>query len=140
MDNTLQLQSARRRLSRLALAAMATCLLASVSTSVMAHSSSEPRIEPQKGVASFYGDRFHGRPTASGEPFDAQALTAAHPTLPFGTRVLVKRRDNGREVEVRINDRGPYAKGRVIDLSKRAAKALGMISQGVAPVLITAVR
>ncbi|MBB3188862.1 rare lipoprotein A [Halomonas cerina] len=139
MDNMLQCPRARHRLSRLVLAGLTACLLAA-STNVMAHPSSGPRIEPQKGVASFYGDRFQGRPTASGEPFNAQALTAAHPTLPFGTRVLVTRRDNGREVEVRINDRGPYAKGRVIDLSKRAAKALGMISQGTAPVVITAVR
>jgi len=91
----------------------------------------------QQGVASYYSDRFQGRTTASGEPFDQQALTAAHPTLPFGTRVIVTREDNGREVEVLINDRGPYAKGRIIDLSKRAAQALGMLDRGVAPVEIS---
>ncbi|MDW7746410.1 septal ring lytic transglycosylase RlpA family protein [Halomonas sp.] len=100
----------------------------------------EKTAETQQGVASYYSDRFQGRTTASGEPFDQQALTAAHPTLPFGTRVVVTREDNGREVEVLINDRGPYAKGRIIDLSKRAAKALGMLSRGTAPVEISYVQ
>lgn len=100
----------------------------------------EKTAKTQQGVASFYSDRFQGRTTASGEPFDQQALTAAHPTLPFGTRVTVTREDNGREVEVLINDRGPYAKGRIIDLSKRAAKALGMLKRGTVPVEISYVR
>ncbi|MEQ6917242.1 septal ring lytic transglycosylase RlpA family protein [Halomonas sp. SSM6] len=94
----------------------------------------------QQGVASYYSDRFQGRTTASGEPFNQQALTAAHPTLPFGTRVLVSREDNGREVEVLINDRGPYVKGRIIDLSKRAAKELGMLKRGTVPVEISFVQ
>ena len=89
--------------------------------------------ELQEGVASFYSDRFQGATTASGEPFDQQALTAAHPSLPFGTKVLVTRPDTGQEVEVLINDRGPFVKGRIIDLSKRAARALGMIRRGTAP-------
>merc|ERR1711964_520322 len=89
--------------------------------------------ELQEGVASFYSDRFQGATTASGEPFDQQALTAAHPSLPFGTKVLVTHPDTGQEVEVMINDRGPFVKGRVIDLSKRAARALGMIRRGTAP-------
>lgn len=100
----------------------------------------EPEVRTQEGIASYYSDRFQGRTTASGEPFDQQALTAAHPTLPFGTRVTVTREDNGREVEVLINDRGPHAKGRIIDLSKRAAKALGMLKRGTAPVEISYVR
>ncbi|MGM0534638.1 MAG: septal ring lytic transglycosylase RlpA family protein [Pseudomonadota bacterium] len=100
----------------------------------------EKRAETQQGVASYYSDRFQGRTTASGEPFDQQALTAAHPSLPFGTRVVVTRADNGREVEVLINDRGPYAKGRIIDLSKRAAKALGMLQRGTVPVEISYVQ
>ncbi|MFG6158296.1 septal ring lytic transglycosylase RlpA family protein [Halomonas sp. 1390] len=100
----------------------------------------EAEAKTQQGVASYYSDRFQGRTTASGEPFDQQALTAAHPTLPFGTRVTVTREDNGREVEVLINDRGPYAKGRIIDLSKRAAKALGMLKRGTVPVEISYVR
>jgi rare lipoprotein A len=95
--------------------------------------------ELREGVASFYSDRFQGATTASGEPFDQQALTAAHPSLPFGTKVLVTRPDTGQEVEVLINDRGPFVKGRIIDLSKRAARALGMIRRGTAPVMITLV-
>lgn len=94
----------------------------------------------QQGVASFYADYFQGRKTASGEPFDQKALTAAHPSLPFGTRVLVTRKDTGKQVEVLINDRGPFVKGRIIDLSKRAARELGMIDRGTAPVLVTALR
>ncbi len=96
-------------------------------------------LEVQEGVASFYSDRFQGSPTASGEPFDQQALTAAHPTLPFGTKVLVTRPDTGQEVEVLINDRGPFVQGRIIDLSKSAARKLGMIQRGVVPVMVTQV-
>jgi rare lipoprotein A len=84
----------------------------------------------QRGVASWYGPRFHGRTTANGEKFDMHELTAAHKTLPFGTRVLVHSPRTGRQVVVRINDRGPFVKGRVIDLSKAAAKALGIQSRG----------
>ncbi len=87
-----------------------------------------------EGMASYYGDRFNGRRTASGERFDMHELTAAHRTLEFGTRVLVTNKVNGRSVEVTINDRGPYIKGRSIDLSKGAARELGMLSRGVAPV------
>ncbi|WP_249979154.1 septal ring lytic transglycosylase RlpA family protein [Vreelandella olivaria] len=94
-------------------------------------------LEIQEGVASFYSDRFQGATTASGEPFDQQALTAAHPSLPFGTKVLVTRPDTGQEVEVLINDRGPFVQGRIIDLSKRAASKLGMIRRGTAPVMLT---
>lgn len=82
------------------------------------------------GVASWYGPGFHGRLTANGERFNQNELTAAHKTLPFGTRVLVENPRTGKQVVVRINDRGPYAKGRVIDLSKAAAQALGMIQRG----------
>ena len=78
------------------------------------------------GLASWYGPGFHGRKTASGEPFNAGALTAAHRTFPFGTRVRVVNKRNGRSVVVRINDRGPYAHGRVIDLSRAAAHAIGV--------------
>jgi rare lipoprotein A len=86
------------------------------------------------GLASYYGDRFNGRRTASGERFDQGELTAAHRTLEFGTRVLVTNKDNGRSVEVTINDRGPYTRGRSIDLSKEAAREIGMLGRGVAPV------
>ena len=90
----------------------------------------------ERGRASWYGGRFHGRRTASGERFDQHALTAAHRRLPFGTRVRVKNLRNGRTVVVRINDRGPYGAGRVIDLSRAAAAALGMIEAGVVPVAV----
>lgn len=89
------------------------------------------------GVASFYGGRFHGRLTASGVRFDSNAMTAAHRSLPFGTRVRVTHLGSGRTVDVRINDRGPYVGGRIIDLSQGAAGALGMHGQGVARVKVT---
>lgn len=86
------------------------------------------------GIASYYGRRFHGRPTANGERFDMAELTAAHKTLPFGSRVRVINKANGREVVVRINDRGPFVRGRHIDLSRRAAEEIGMIGSGHASV------
>ncbi len=120
---------------------LAGLLITGAAGTAQAHDQShEESVAIQQGMASFYGDRFQGRPTASGEPFDQRELTAAHPSLPFGTRVLVTRRDNGREVEVLINDRGPFVKGRIIDLSKQAAKELGMINRGVAPVMITSIQ
>ncbi len=87
-------------------------------------------------MASYYGARHHGRKTASGEPFNQHALTAAHRTLPFGTRVRVTNLNNKKSVIVRINDRGPYAKGRIIDLSAQAARELNMIRAGVVPVRV----
>ena len=86
------------------------------------------------GLASYYADRFEGRPTASGEVFHTSSLTAAHRTLPFGTRVRVTNLDNGRCVVVRINDRGPFVRGRVIDLSPAAARKIDMLAAGTAPV------
>lgn len=86
------------------------------------------------GKASWYGPKFHGRPTASGEKFNQNAMTAAHRHLPFGTRVKVTNMNNGRSVVVRINDRGPFIGGRIIDLSAAAARTLGLIQSGVAPV------
>ncbi len=85
----------------------------------------------QVGAASFYADSLAGNSTANGEPYDPRALTAAHRTLPFGTRVAVTRLDNGRRVVVRINDRGPFAGSRILDLSRAAAEALQMIRAGV---------
>ena len=90
----------------------------------------------EKGLASWYGRPYHGRRTASGEVYDMYGLTAAHRTLPFGTRVEVTRRDNGRSVIVRINDRGPFVKHRIIDLSYGAAKKIGLDVDGVAPVTL----
>jgi len=87
-------------------------------------------------MASFYADRFQGRRTASGERYDRNAYTAAHRRLRFGTRVQVIRLDNGRSVTVRINDRGPFVKGRIIDLSRAAAEALGMLQAGVVKVRV----
>lgn len=86
------------------------------------------------GTASWYGKSFHGQLTASGEPFDMEALTAAHRTLPFGSRVRVTNLANGRSVIVVINDRGPYRKKRLIDLSRAAAKRLGFLEDGTARV------
>jgi rare lipoprotein A len=92
---------------------------------------------PQRGVASWYGPSFHGNPTANGELYDMWALTAAHRTLPFGTRVLVQSVDTGKSVTVRINDRGPFMRGRVIDLSYGAARELAMIGKGTEDVILT---
>src|SRR5262245_9923194 len=86
------------------------------------------------GLASWYGEFHHGQPTASGEPFDMKQLTAAHRTLAIGTRLRVTNLENGRIVTVRVNDRGPYVAGRVLDLSHRAAQTLGMIERGVVSV------
>ena len=89
----------------------------------------------ESGQAGWYGNRYHGRKTASGERFDQNALTAAHRTLPFGTVVQVKNLTNGRTVQVRINDRGPFGrKTRIIDLSRAAARVIDMERAGVAPV------
>jgi len=96
-----------------------------------------PRV--QTGTASFYGRGHHGKLTASGERFDMNAMTAAHPSLPFGTRVRVTNLRTGKTVVVRINDRGPHARGRIIDLSKAAARKLGFVGPGVAQVRIEVV-
>jgi rare lipoprotein A len=90
----------------------------------------------ETGIASYYSSRLAGRRTASGERYDPHLLTAAHRQLPFGTLVEVRRRDGRRSVIVRINDRGPYVDNRVIDLSLRAAEALGIVHAGKAPVEI----
>jgi rare lipoprotein A len=106
---------------------------------------SAPRVEPamvpasdtvSTGTASWYGPGFDGKTTASGEKFNQNHLTAAHRTLPFGTMVRVKCLKNGRTVDVRINDRGPFTKGRIIDLSKAAAREIGLVERGIGPVEI----
>lgn len=94
------------------------------------------RDSDQQGKASWYGEQFHGKRTASGERFDLNELTAAHRNLPFGSRVCVRSAVTGKSVVVRINDRGPFAPGRVIDLSKAAAQELGMLGLGIKPVEI----
>jgi rare lipoprotein A len=93
----------------------------------------------QTGIASWYGPGFHGQPTASGTIYNQNELTAAHPTLPLGTRVMVTNLNNGSSVEVAVNDRGPFAKARIIDLSHAAAQAIGMIDPGTAPVRVEVV-
>jgi rare lipoprotein A len=87
-----------------------------------------------QGSASYYAAKFHGRRTASGETFDNRAMTAAHRSLPFGSLVRVTNPDNGRSVVVRINDRGPFTRGRMIDVSRAAAEELGMVTRGHATV------
>jgi rare lipoprotein A len=97
-----------------------------------------PAAHVERGEASYYGAGFHGRRTASGARFDRRRLTAAHPRLPLGSRVVVTNLENGRRVEVEVNDRGPHAReGRVIDLSEAAARRIGITrEEGVAPVAI----
>ncbi|HKS05087.1 MAG TPA: septal ring lytic transglycosylase RlpA family protein [Gemmatimonadaceae bacterium] len=97
---------------------------------------SSPIRVSETGVASWYGPGFHGKPTASGEPFDQNDLTAAHRTLPLGTRVAVTNLGNGMTVRVRINDRGPFARDRIIDLSRAAAERISMIGPGTARVRV----
>ncbi|WP_406820983.1 septal ring lytic transglycosylase RlpA family protein [Pseudomonas sp. KnCO4] len=96
----------------------------------------DPRGYDQTGTASYYGSRHHGKRTASGEPFNQNGLTAAHRSLPFGTRVRVTNTANQRSVVVRINDRGPHTRGRLIDLSRAAAEKIGMIRSGTAQVRV----
>lgn len=99
---------------------------------------SEEEIHVETGTASWYGPGLEGRPTASGEPMRQDRLTAAHPTLPLDTTAEVTNLENGRSVEVRINDRGPYVDGRIIDLSRAAAERLDMTGDGTAPVRVEA--
>jgi rare lipoprotein A len=98
----------------------------------------EDRVErgEESGLASFYAHRFHGRRTASGVRYDMHAMTCAHPTAPFGSRLKVTDVETGRSVVVVVNDRGPFARGRVVDLSLAAAKRLGMVKRGVARVTV----
>ena len=88
----------------------------------------------QEGLVSWYGKHFHARPTASGEPFDATAMTMAHPSLPFGTQVRVTNPRNGRSVVLTVNDRGPFVGSRIGDLSQAAAAYLGILRRGIAHV------
>ena len=117
------------------------CFLGCIGVAMLVGCVSAPAPAPESGggdvgVASYYADRFHGRQTASGEPYDRNAYTAAHRRLPFGTKVQVTRLDTGSSVAVRINDRGPFVKGRVIDLSYAAAKKLGMLRRGLVKVRV----
>lgn len=108
-------------------------LLGIFSMPVLAQAS-DMRVEIGTGTASYYGKELHGNRTASGEPFDANALTAAHRSLPFGSRVAVTNLANGQEVIVRVNDRGPWSKSRIMDISYGAARQIGMDRSGTAKV------
>jgi rare lipoprotein A len=110
------------------LAAACICMIATVANG-------SPLPSQQEGLASVYGKQFNGKSTANGERYDSRALTAAHRTLPLGTNIKVTNLENGKSVRVRINDRGPHVRGRVVDLSSSAAAALGF-STGVARVRI----
>ncbi|MHC5226157.1 septal ring lytic transglycosylase RlpA family protein [Ignatzschineria sp. LJL83] len=92
----------------------------------------------EKGMASWYGDKFHGKPTSSGTPYDMHAYTAAHKTLPIPTYVVVTNTDTNKSITVLVNDRGPFVKGRIIDLSFAAAKELDVVQKGTAPVIVEA--
>ena len=115
---------------------VAAAVALSLGTSILAPAAAvaAPKGKAASGMASWYGPGFHGRCTASGERFNTNALTAAHRTLPFGARVRVVNQRTGRSVVVRINDRGPYLHGRVIDLSRAAAQTIGL--SGVAKVTL----
>jgi peptidoglycan lytic transglycosylase len=99
----------------------------------------QPPKVSQTGLASWYGPRFHGKRTANGEKYNKHALTAAHKTLPLGSRAIVTNLNTGQSIEVRINDRGPFIEGRVIDLSQTAARLVGVLGPGVAPVKVEVV-
>ena len=99
----------------------------------------ETKGKTEKGLASWYGEPYHGRRTASGEIYDMHEMTAAHRTLEFGTMVKVERRDTGADVKVRVTDRGPFIKGRIIDLSFAAAKKINLDIDGIAPVKVTVI-
>ena len=121
----------------LALAAIAT---PSAVGSAFGQGSDDGVVFKEEGQASYYGGSFHGRTTASGERFDKNAMTAAHPKLPLGAEVTVTDQATGRQVEVEVNDRGPYVGGRDIDLSQGAANKLGITQEGVAKVTIEATK
>jgi rare lipoprotein A len=124
---------------RLAAALIVTGVLAGCSTvpEVVRPPVSDDLLRPlQTGYASWYGKSHQGRRTTSGETYDMNKLTAAHPALPMGTRLLVTNLRNGRSVTVRVNDRGPFVDGRIVDLSYAAARELGAVEDGVVPVRV----
>jgi len=117
-------------------ASLAVMLL--LAGAVRAQEATGPKVFEEEGEASYYGSELEGKKTASGERFDPDELTAAHPSLPLGSKATVTNEENGKKVEVEINDRGPYAKGREIDLSREAAEKLDLIEEGTAEVTIEA--
>jgi rare lipoprotein A len=127
-----------RVLSTAAFSFSLLCLFLLAACSGNRKTSTVPTVELpiERGIASWYGPKFNGRRTASGERYDMNDKTAAHPSLPFGTRVGVRNTRTGREVMVRINDRGPFSKSRIIDLSYAAAKEIGVVGPGTASVAL----
>ena len=115
---------------------LASCASQQAAAPPIAGSMTEKPVFSQEGVASWYGENHHGKTTANGEAFDMNSMTAAHRSLPFGTVVRVTNLTSKRTVKVRINDRGPYSNGRIIDLSAQAARQLGIADRGVARVRI----
>jgi rare lipoprotein A len=116
--------------------ALIAALVAFIAIPALANTTINTSAKPERGIASMYATKFVGRRTASGAVLDAHRMTAAHMHLPFGTKVLVTNRKNGRSVVVTVNDRGPHKKGRIIDLSPAAAAQIGMKRAGLAPVEI----
>lgn len=126
---------------------VARMLLVPVLLTALAACSATPEQHPAKqegyaayGQASYYAQKYHLKKTASGETFDQYAMTAAHKTLPFGTKVRVTNTQNDKSVIVKINDRGPFVKGRIIDLSRSAFERIGNLKAGVIPVTIEVIR
>jgi len=121
------------------LAALASaCATSRATTRPVPEAPARPSID-ERGMASWYGHPHHGRKTANGETFDMHAMTAAHRTLPFGTWLHVENLNNGQSARVRVNDRGPYVGKRILDVSRAAAMALGMLGPGVVPVRLRVV-
>ena len=128
---------AQRRAPYVLASSLLTLLIAGCSM----HRYDKPKVgTTQRGVASWYGEPFHGRKTASGEVYDMHGMTAAHKELPLGTEVEVKNLDNGREARLRVNDRGPFIRGRVLDVSYAGAQKLGMVGPGTARIELRVVR
>ncbi len=116
-----------------------TLLFGSVALLVSNYAQSEGSTVTESGIAAYYSNVFQGRKTASGQRYDKNKLTAAHRTYPFGTQLKVTNQENGKSIEVKVNDRGPTTPGRIIDLSRRAAKELGYLKKGLADVTLEVV-
>jgi rare lipoprotein A len=119
---------------------LSVCLASSCTFGHAKAAGPKAHLDKQVGIASYYGDQFHGRRTASGERYDKNGLTAVHPRLPFGTIIRVTNLRNDKSVEVKVNDRFGSGRGRMLDLSKRAARELGFIRSGLAKVKLEVVR
>lgn len=117
---------------------LSACALLSLLAGCASTDTIDPHGYDKTGLASYYGAKHHGKRTASGERFNQHGLTAAHRQLPFGTRVKITNLNNDRSCVVRINDRGPYSRGRLIDVSREAAEQLGMLRSGTAQVRVQA--